>query len=1011
MPKRHRNIIATGLLVLGIASKSFAAVAPAPESTPRFGIRVWQTEDELPQNSVIAMTQTRDGYLWLGTLNGLVRFDGMRFTVFDESNTPGLNSSRIVYLFEDSKENLWIGTETDGVLLARKNRPVVALDIGGRSREGRLMAAAEDSDGAVWLYTANGQLCRYRDGRAGDIFTDRPSRTRRLIAGKGGRILVGTDQLLSVIGPTAKLDPKALPSTDVPFRQLDWLLPSRSGGYWRLADWRITKITATEQEMDLGPYQWSNFTPVSAASEDTEGNLLVGTLGAGLFWFDATGKATHLSTTNGLSSDFILALHVDREGTLWVATDGGGLNRVTRQPFKVLEATRGLTAQSVCDDRQGGIWIGYGLGYQGSAAHHWTGTTVEQYSSHFPVRAILVDQKQRVWAGTLGGFGAGLFQFSRTRFERVAGQPVSSRDVSALYEDEKGRLWVGTSSGLILRDGAKWIEYTTRDGLSSDDIRAIAADKEGNVWIGTRGGGLNRFRNGSFVAFRKPDLSSDNISSLHLDKEGVLWIGTDGGGLVRFHDGKWTRYSTREGLVSNSLGYLLEDDQGYLWIGSNIGLMRASKKLLNDFARGSSPGGGERAQFVPIRAYSTPDGLPTSECTSGSQPGACRTPDGRLWFPTIKGLAYVHSAQLALNTNPPPVAIESVLIEGQPQQSNHVRQSPPQQITIPHGKERLEIQYTSLNLAAPERARFRYRLHRHETTWTEAGNSRVARYSKLPPGQYRFEVTACNEDGVWNPTGAVLGMIVQPPFWRTWWFLTAVTVVLLGSIVATVRYFATQKLQRQLAALRQREALEKERARIARDIHDQLGANLTQLALLGEMVEDDKNLPDEVAGHAQQISQSARDTTRSLDEIVWTVNPANDTLEGLVNYICKYAQDYLTVAGLRYRFEVPPQLPSITIAPEVRHNVFLAAKEAITNIVRHAKASSAWIRLQLEPSKFTIEISDDGKGIADMDEKKAATRHGLRNMRQRMQDIGGAFTFDRAPEGGMRVRLTVPSQS
>jgi signal transduction histidine kinase len=234
---------------------------------------------------------------------------------------------------------------------------------------------------------------------------------------------------------------------------------------------------------------------------------------------------------------------------------------------------------------------------------------------------------------------------------------------------------------------------------------------------------------------------------------------------------------------------------------------------------------------------------------------------------------------------------------------------------------------------------------------------------------------------------------------------------LLGGIVAVVRYFSVQKLERQLAAARQREAIEKERARIARDVHDQLGANLTQLTLLGEMVEEDKNQPEEVEGHARQICQAARDTTRSLDEIVWTVNPANDTLEGLVNYICKYAQDYLEVAGLRARLELPAQVPSAPIVPEVRHNVFLAAKETLTNVVRHAHASSVWIRLHLQPKRMTLEISDDGKGLAGMDKKRAATRSGLRNMEQRMRDIGGEFDMGAAPEGGVRVALTVPLNS
>jgi signal transduction histidine kinase len=320
----------------------------------------------------------------------------------------------------------------------------------------------------------------------------------------------------------------------------------------------------------------------------------------------------------------------------------------------------------------------------------------------------------------------------------------------------------------------------------------------------------------------------------------------------------------------------------------------------------------------------------------------------------------------------------------------------------------VDVQYTSLNLAAAEKNRFRYRMEPAQTKWVEAGDRRIAPYSSLQPGNYFFRVTACNEDGVWNDSPATLAITILPPFWRKPWFLTAATLCLLAMIVGVVHYVSTQKLHRQLAGLRQQQALEKERARIARDIHDQLGASLTQVSLLGEMVESDKNSPGEVEAHARQISHTARDTARALDEIVWTVNPSNDTLEGLVNYICKYAQEYLAVAGLRYRLDVPAQLPPVVITPEVRHNVFLAAKEAITNIVRHARATSAFIRLRLEPGSFTLEIQDDGRGIPDLAEKLAGSRNGLRNMVKRMEDIGGAFTVRAAAEGGTIICLNVP---
>ena len=249
---------------------------------------------------------------------------------------------------------------------------------------------------------------------------------------------------------------------------------------------------------------------------------------------------------------------------------------------------------------------------------------------------------------------------------------------------------------------------------------------------------------------------------------------------------------------------------------------------------------------------------------------------------------------------------------------------------------------------------------------------------------------------------------MQPQFWQTWWFRALVILGIAGIVIAIVRYISMQKLRREVQLHKQHEALERERARIARDLHDQLGANLTQVALLGEMAEVDKNLPNEIELHAKQISHTARETTRSLDEIVWAVNPSNDTLEGLANYACKYAQEYLALAGLRYRADVPAHLPATAIPPDVRHHAFLAFKEAVNNVVKHAHASEVWIRLRLSPENFTLEIEDNGRGLGGVDPKAAQMRNGMRNMRKRMEDIGGEFSISPGANGGMVVCLNIP---
>jgi ligand-binding sensor domain-containing protein/signal transduction histidine kinase len=993
------------LAALCLWAGGFEPAAVAAGTGARFHVDSFGTHDGLTANEVVAMIQTRDGYLWLGTLNGLVRFDGVEFKVFDEHNTPGLASGQIVFLFEDSKTNLWIGTDSAGALLDHDGR-LTDLGLGKGSREGRLCSAGEDATGAVWLRTGDGQLRRYHDGVMSPPWSIGPGHVDEVIVEKSGLLWVDTGPGVLGIDPGAARD-----SVPLPYRQfstmtrVDFLLANRTGGSWRLgqegADEVVEKWSGEKMEGNPVKYPWPADAVVTAACEDREGNLVVGTHGAGVWWFDAAGQATRISQKEGLTGNYVLALLADTAGSLWVGLDSGGLNRVQRQLFHPLEAWAGLTVQSIGQEQSGRLLFSSpkdGIDY-------WQGENLQAAASsppniaQFNPRALLVDARGATWAATFGG---GLFCRTNGLFEPAPGADALDARVSALHEDRQDRLWAGTEHGLACWDGHAWRIYTMRDGLSSDIVRAIADDADGNVWIGTEGGGLNCFRDGKFTAFRKSAyFPSDNISALYADKEGVLWVGTFGNGLIRGQAGHWANYTTDDGLNGNGVAYIIEDDEGCLWIGSNAGLMRVKKSDLNDFAAG-------KLDFIPCRSYGERDGLPSSECTLGSQPAACRAADGTLWFPTIKGLASIDPSRIQTQTNSFPVRIESVLTEGQEESAPGLHGQPPPSIVVPAGKDLLEIRYTGLNLDDPQQVRFRYRMEGYESKWIEAGKRRAVQYTKLPPGDYHFQVAARNEDGTWNAAVAGLAVTVLPAFWQQSWFRAGLIVAVLGVISAFVYFISTQRLQRQLADYRQQQALEKDRARIARDIHDQVGASLTQLSLLGEMVESDKDDPGEVAACAGQITQTARETARALDEIVWTVNPSNDTLEGLINYVCNHAQEYLAVAGLRFRLEVPAQLPAAEISPEARHNIFLAAKESITNLVKHAQASEACIRLRLETASITLEIEDNGRGPAGHTGPAAQTRSGMRNMRKRMADIGGKFEIGPAANGGTIIRLTAP---
>lgn len=1003
MPKRFWNL-AIVWFWLGVACWPTWASPSVP-----FTFAQWRSDSIRPQNAVITavitIIQSRDGYLWLGTLDGLLRFDGLRFTTFNEANTPGLKSGSVVKLFEDSRTNLWIGTAT-GEILRVKDGAVEQIQVGHGTREGKLTSICEDVSGTVWLYTADGYLGQYQDGKLNSwqVTANYQSTRRSMIADSSGTLWIGTDFVLHRLRPnpaTSSNDVPTIAYTSVPVTELDLLLASHGGGYWRFVNGRIQKWKDDHLVEGFDwPYAWNvKGTPLRTACEDQDGNLVVGTGGEGVFWFDARGKYEHLTATNGLSSDTdtILSLCRDRQGDVWMGTDGQGLYRVRRKAFEVLEPSRGSTVQSICNDGDDGLWIGY----FGEHIDHWHQGRLESFRRDqglrdLGVKSVFVDHERALWVGTQLG---GLLRYQDGKFINAAGPAAQAGnyEISALYQDRIGRLWGGTQAGLAQYLGGQWV-YTTNE-LSGTIVRAIQQDRAGNLWVGIQGAGLYELPDQQ-TQFRKAQgFPGENVYCLYEDREGTLWAGNSLG-LACLNEGKWISFVGHLTGVAGNIAYLIDDDQGYLWMGSSIGLLRARKSDLRAFLSG-------HLDPVPARSYGQPDGLPTRVCSQGSQPAACRGPAGRLWFPTISGAVSVDPKQLRPNTNPPPVIIEAVLVDGRAVGPDTLRAPSLRSVVIPAARESLEIYYTSINLPAPELGQFKYRLSPHEKDWTTTEpQRRYVHYPKLPHGHYTFEIKACNEDGLWNDTPATLLVTVLPPFWQTWWFITGSSLCLLALVVGSVHYVSTQKLQRQVAVLRQQEALEKERARIARDLHDQLGANLTQVALLGEMAESDKDIPEEVEAHARQISQTARETTHALDEIVWTVNPSNDTLDGLVNYICKYAQEYLALAGLKYRLEVPAQLPPVPISPELRHNVFLATKEAVNNVVKHSGATSAWLRLRLEPNRFTLEIEDNGRGLPAGADQKG--RNGLRNMRKRLEEIGGSFKIDVGREGGTVVAFTAP---
>jgi signal transduction histidine kinase len=547
----------------------------------------------------------------------------------------------------------------------------------------------------------------------------------------------------------------------------------------------------------------------------------------------------------------------------------------------------------------------------------------------------------------------------------------------------------------------------------------MAEDTAGDVWAGTSDGNLFRIRNGELTdetEHIQGDASS--IRCLYTTPDGALWIGYAGYGLGHLKEGKYARITTQEGLQNNFISQIVADKMNRLWLAGNGGIFQLSMTEASQVADNLVKGRKARLRSV---VYGRAEGLPSLQPSYDiTLPSAMQSADGRIWMAMRTGLAVVHTENIQDNPDLPPVLVERVTVDGQPlavyDSKSPLRDPSLRTLTdlrqqhavlqLKANYRRLEIDFTALSFLAPENVNFRYCLEGFEEEWSEAGTDRKATYAHLSSGNYTFHVIACNNSGVWNDVGAKIHFAVQPFFWQRWSFQLAMLAGFTLCVVAIVRYVSFRRLRSQVRLLEQQTVLHKERARIAKDIHDDLGANLTQIALLSELARQDMEAPKKAGEHVEKISSTARQVMKSLDEIVWAVNPRNDTLPHLVDYLGQFTIDFLRAPGIRCRLDLPEHPPELNVPADIRHNLFLAVKEALNNIVKHAGAKEVRLGVDVSNSKLRVVVTDDGQGFDQPPQD--AWADGLRNMRQRMAEIGGDCAIESHAGAGTTITFDVP---
>ena len=976
----------------------------AERASAEYSIDVWQTSDGLPGNTVTAILQTRDGYLWIATLNGLARFDGMRFEVFGEAS--GLPNSRVLCLLADRHGTLWLGTDGGGLVRFRDGEFQALTRRDGLVND-TVMALAEDHSGRIWAGTASGLSC-WQDGKFVEDTAQKPAQGRPvsgLLVDRSGKFwyLIAGGLWLGA-GPN--LVPPPFPGEPSSFTTVFAAHQGHGDQIWFGGgnDYVGAVSNGTVHVFREQPGQLLG--TIWELCESRGGDVWVGSANSGLHRL-RQGRFTSLTTQEGLSDNSVRCLYEDREGNLWVGTVGGGLNRVKPRKVTTYTTRDGLAhnvVMSLAEDADGMLWIGSNCG--GLSARR-DGRLAPYYANYLLdnecIWSLLSGRDGSLWVGTWGG---GLF---RKRGKELEQFPVARRGeneaIVALCEDRAGGLWLGTVEGglKLFRDG-QWSNYTTSEGLSANFVTALVPEPDGRLWIGTSGGGLNCLEHGRFTAFTRRDgLPSDFIRTLHRDARGALWIGT-GGGLARRAEGRFAAFTRAQGLHDEVISQILEDQRDNLWIGSNQGIFRLARRELEAVAAG------EAARLNPI-VYGRAEGMESLECTGGFHPAGLRARDGRLWFSTVKGLVMVDPEAIRSNELPPPVALEQMLVDGRSVSLPGAAAGAPQpfstsaSLTLGPGLQRLEFHFTGLSLVAPERNRFRYRLEGLDKDWVEAGTTRAAVYSHLPAGRYRFRVIGANNDGIWNEAGAAIRFRVRPPFWKTWWLAALAATTLLGGGGWMVRLWSVRKLRRRLARVEHERELERERARIAQDIHDELGASLTRIALLTELGQKHRERPEEVSADLGRISATAREAVRAMDAIVWAVNPRNDSVDHFANYLSQFAEEFLRPTHLRCRLDVPADLPERPLSTEARHHLFLAAKESLNNVVRHARASEVWLRLRCEQDELILVLEDDGLGLPGG--VPGTGQDGLANIRNRVEGLGGRFALESEPGKGTRITIRI----
>ncbi len=954
-----------------------------------FVVATWNEDNGLPQNSVNDIVQTKDGYLWIATYGGLARFNGMSFKVFNTFNSPGLSSNRILSLFNDKEGRLWISSE-QGLSYYYKGIFKSFTEKDGFKIVSSL-GVKQDKNGTIWILTYPG-FYQYRDGKfIKQQLTKDENLRKRAMAGNADFYVPFRNELYAVIKNKVVFCRSIGDYPDIQFLNV---VENPKGSLWlgttsnRLINIKNGKINQYKIENGLVAND------IKDLFVDSDRSLWIGDSKGLTILKD--NKFYKMTSKDGIPSSGVHKIFQDNECNYWIGTNSSGLCRIRKTIISNYGKSSGLLNNRILSldlKNDGGLLIGTnGGGIYELRNNKISFSPLNKYFIQKYIWSLFEDSQKRFWSNDHNLY----YVYNNKKFFIPESHKYDLYNINAFYEAKDGAIWLGYQFGLLRYFNNKFKHYLTKHSSSNADVRCIMEDNKGNIWAGAVNG-LYEIIRGKVKSYHSiPGLRNYYFRAIHQDKDGVMWFGTYGGGLIRLKNNKFSIFSTENGLQSNVLSQIVEDDNGYFWMGSNHGIQRISRKELNDFADG-------KTNSFFVYNYDKSDGMISSETNGGFQPSAVKDKNGNIYFPTIKGITVVHTKELIKNKIIPPVHIGRVFVNGKERKLNDLR--------INYDSSNVDIYFDVLSYARPHKNQAKYIMEGYDKGWNNAGDLRYARYTSLPPGKYTFKVIGANSDNVWNKHAASISITVLPPFWITWWFRTILVLMFLsiGSYIyyRKVKAFKyEQKLQHEFSG-KLISSQETERSRIAQELHDSLGQELLLIknrALLGlKNTGGDSKTKQQL----EYISDYADSAVKLVRQISHNLRPPELDRLGITETMNSIITEIENVGLIKIESKLNDIDGIIPKGKEI--NLIRILQEALGNILKHSKATVISINLINLPSKILLVIKDNGKGFSiEENPENYANGLGLLGMSERAKILGGSLKLESSPGKGTILTLEIP---